>query len=128
DRFKGDDVLLVRDRIGEAVRRAREEHVPTLIEITTYRFRGHSMSDPGQYRTKEEIEEWRKSDPVPVARQKVLDWGTSETGLGAAEEAVKKEIEEAVQFAEESPPASIDDMMGATYAPGPLGGAEGGSR
>ena len=117
DRFKGDDVLLVRDRIGEAVRRAREEHVPTLIEITTYRFRGHSMSDPGQYRTKEEIEEWRKSDPVPVARQKLLDWGLPESDLGALEDEVKKEIEEAVQFADESPVASLDDMMGATYAP-----------
>jgi pyruvate dehydrogenase E1 component alpha subunit len=75
------------------------------------------MSDPGQYRTKEEIEEWRKSDPVPVARQKLLDWGSAESELGLLEDEVKKEIDEAVQFAEESPEANIDDMLGATYAP-----------
>ena len=64
DRFDGDDVLRVRDRIAEAVRRARNESLPTLVEIITYRFRGHSMSDAGHYRTKEEVEEWKKRDPI----------------------------------------------------------------
>jgi len=116
DRFKGDDVLTVRDRVGEAVRRAREEHVPTLIEITTYRFRGHSMSDPGQYRTKEEIEEWRKSDPVPSAHDRLMAMGMPETEMTALEDAVKREVDEAVEFAEQSPPANVDDMLGSTYA------------
>src|SRR5579864_8760320 len=55
DRFDGEDVIRVRDRVAEAVRRARNESLPTLIEIRTYRFRGHSMSDAGLYRTKEEV-------------------------------------------------------------------------
>src|SRR5438067_6745443 len=53
DRLIGDDVLRVRERVAEAVERARKEHHPTLIEVETYRFRGHSMSDPANYRTKE---------------------------------------------------------------------------
>jgi pyruvate dehydrogenase E1 component alpha subunit len=116
DRFGGEDVLRVRDRVGEAVRRAREEHVPTLIEINTYRFRGHSMSDPGQYRTKEEIEEWRKSDPVPVARGNLLTMGAAETEIEALEASCKKEVDEAVAFAEQSPLATAEDMMSSTYA------------
>jgi pyruvate dehydrogenase E1 component alpha subunit len=116
DRFDGEDVLRVRDRVGEAVRRAREEHVSTLIEIKTYRFRGHSMSDPGQYRTKDEIEEWRKRDPVPRARH-VLgeEMGVSEAELAALDERCKQEIDDAVRFAEESEPASEEDMLGSTY-------------
>lgn len=53
DRFDGDDVLRVRERIGEAVARARRDKTPTLVEVITYRFRGHSMSDPGNYRSKD---------------------------------------------------------------------------
>ncbi len=68
DRFDGEDVIRVRDRVAEAVRRARNESLPTLIEIRTYRFRGHSMSDAGLYRTKEEVEEWKKRDPVSFGR------------------------------------------------------------
>jgi pyruvate dehydrogenase E1 component alpha subunit len=117
DRFGGEDVLLVRDRIAEAARRAREEHIPTLIEIKTYRFRGHSMSDPGQYRTKEEIDEWRKRDPVPFARERLLGMGVAEPELTSLEDEVKREVDEAVSFAEESPPASEEDMTSSTYAP-----------
>ena len=72
DRFDGDDVIKVRDRIAEAVRRARYESQPTLIEIRCYRFRGHSMSDPGQYRTKEEVEECKKQRLPLRSRQQYL--------------------------------------------------------
>ena len=72
DRFDGDDVLRVKERIGEAVARARKDKTPTLVEVVTYRFRGHSMSDPGNYRTKDEIEEWKKRDAVPLARERLL--------------------------------------------------------
>ena len=70
DRFDGNDVIRVRDRIAEAVRRARYESQPTLIEIRCYRFRGHSMSDPGLYRTKEEVEEYKKQR-LPLHRPAV---------------------------------------------------------
>jgi pyruvate dehydrogenase E1 component alpha subunit len=105
DRFDGDDVVKVKRRIAEAVERARTTGEPTLVEVVTYRFRGHSMSDPGLYRTKEEVEEWRRRDPLNHTRQQLLDLGMPEAELGALEEDVRLEIEDAVRFAEESPAA-----------------------
>jgi len=105
DRFDGDDVVKVKRRIAEAVERARTTGEPTLVEVITYRFRGHSMSDPGLYRTKEEVEEWRRRDPLGRSRQRLLDLGMSEDELGALEDDVRAEIEDAVKFADESPPA-----------------------
>jgi pyruvate dehydrogenase E1 component alpha subunit len=106
DRFDGDDVLRVKARIAEAVQRARETSEPTMVEVRTYRFRGHSMSDPGQYRTKEEVEEWKKRDPVSIARRRLVEEASaSEDEIKSIEDRVKAEIEDAVRFAEESPPA-----------------------
>jgi pyruvate dehydrogenase E1 component alpha subunit len=105
DRFDGDDVVKVKRRIAEAVDRARTTGEPTLVEVVTYRFRGHSMSDPGLYRTKDEVEEWRRRDPLNRSRQRLLDLGFPESELAALEEDVKAEIEDAVKFAEESAPA-----------------------
>ena len=68
DRFDGDDVVKVKRRIAEAVERARTTGEPTLVEVVTYRFRGHSMSDPGLYRTKDEVEEWKRRDPLNRSR------------------------------------------------------------
>src|SRR5204862_1948349 len=64
DRFDGDDVVKVKRRIAEAVERARTTGEPTLVEVVTYRFRGHSMSDPGLYRTTDEVEGWKRRDPL----------------------------------------------------------------
>jgi pyruvate dehydrogenase E1 component alpha subunit len=102
DRFDGYDVLRVRDRVAEAVKRARYNSEPTLIEILCYRFRGHSMSDPGLYRTKEEIEEFKKRDCLSIARQYLEQWGVDEKEFTAIEESVKTEVEDAVKFADES--------------------------
>ncbi len=109
DRFDGDDVIKVKRRIAEAVERARETSEPTLVEVVTYRFRGHSMSDPGLYRTKEEVEEWRRRDPLNRARARLVDLGMSDEALAALEQDVKAEIEDAVRFSEDSPPA--DDYL-----------------
>jgi len=105
DRFDGDDVIKVKRRIGEAIERARTSGEPTLVEVVTYRFRGHSMSDPGLYRTKEEVEEWRRRDPLNRCRQRLVDLGMEDTALETLEADVKAEIEDAVAFAESSPPA-----------------------
>jgi pyruvate dehydrogenase E1 component alpha subunit len=105
DRFDGDDVIKVKRRIGEAIERARTTSEPTLVEVVTYRFRGHSMSDPGLYRTKEEVEEWRRRDPLGRCRQRLVDLGIKDAALDALETEVKAEIEDAVRFAEDSPPA-----------------------
>ena len=105
DRFDGDDVVKVKRRIAEAVERARTTSEPTLVEVVTYRFRGHSMSDPGLYRTKEEVEEWKRRDPLNGSRARLLTLGMPEAELDALEEDVRLEIEDAVKFAEESPAA-----------------------
>src|SRR3954462_5270377 len=105
DRCDGDDVVKVKPRIPEAVERARPTGEPTLVEVVTYRFRGHSMSDPGLYRTKDEVEEWRRRDPLNRSRARLVELGMSEDDLTALEDDVKAEIEDAVKFAEDSPPA-----------------------
>lgn len=106
DRFDGDDVIKVKRRVAAAVKRAREEGEPTLIEIRTYRFRGHSMSDPGLYRTKDEVEEQRQADPLRKTRVRLIEeCGVSEDAVKELEADVKREIQESVRFAEDSPPA-----------------------
>ena len=111
DRFEGDDALVVRDRIAQAVERARAGGGPTLVEIVTYRFRGHSMSDPGKYRTTEEVEERKqKADPVRIARARLLSLGATEEELSRIDAEVEAEIAEALRFAEESPPATEESM------------------
>jgi len=105
DRFDGDDVIKVKRRIAEAVERARTTGEPTLVEVVTYRFRGHSMSDPGLYRTKDEVEEWKRRDPLGKARAHLLELGLAPERLDDLEADVKAEIEDAVKFAEDSEPA-----------------------
>jgi pyruvate dehydrogenase E1 component alpha subunit len=117
DRFDGDDVLRVRERIAEAVARARQTQQPTLVEVITYRFRGHSMSDPGNYRTKDEIEEWKKRDAVPLARERLhKEYGVSEDELLSLEAHIKADVQEAARFADSSPPADEKDMWSSVYA------------
>ncbi len=118
DRFEGHDVLQVKERIGQAVARARSGGGPTLIEIRTYRFRGHSMSDPGKYRTSEEVEERKqKHDPVRVARQRLLDAGVSEDALGRVDTEVEDEVQDAIRFADESEPAKMESVWQYITAP-----------
>src|SRR5689334_4621007 len=105
DRFDRHDVVKVKRRIGEAIERARTTSEPTLVEVVTYRFRGHSMSDPGLYRTQGEVEDWRRRDPLGRCRQRLVDLGFANKALEDLEGDVKAEIDDAVKFAEESPPA-----------------------
>ncbi len=115
DRFDGEDVIRVHDRVAEAVRRARNESIPTLIEIRTYRFRGHSMSDAGLYRTKEEVEEWKRRDPISYGRELLVRAKVDEKDIVAIEQKVAEEIEEAVKFAEESPELAYERLAEFTY-------------
>jgi pyruvate dehydrogenase E1 component alpha subunit len=116
DRFFADDVLEVERRIGEAVQRAREQSLPTLVEVRTYRFRGHSMSDPAKYRTKDELEEHKKKDPLARARAKLAGEGYPEARLKELEEAVEAEVAEAVKFANEAPEPDASVLEATTYA------------
>jgi pyruvate dehydrogenase E1 component alpha subunit len=115
DRFFARDVFEVEARVGEAVERARSSNQPTLIEARTYRFRGHSMSDPGKYRTPAEIEEHKKNDTLVQARSALLAGGAGEK-LAELETEVEREIEDAVRFAEESPEPTVDLLEPTTYA------------
>jgi pyruvate dehydrogenase E1 component alpha subunit len=115
DRFFAEDVLSVQDRIAEAVKRAREESLPTLVEVRTYRFRGHSMSDPAKYRTQAELEEHKKRDPIVIARAKLLSMGLVESRIKKIEDDVEGEITAAIRFAEESPEPDASILEATTY-------------
>jgi pyruvate dehydrogenase E1 component alpha subunit len=116
DRFFGDDVLEVEHRIGEAVKRAREQSLPSLIEIRTYRFRGHSMSDPAKYRTQAELDEHKKRDPLHRARTLLVDRGIGDARLDGLEKAVEVEIAEALEFANESAEPTVAELGPSTYS------------
>jgi pyruvate dehydrogenase E1 component alpha subunit len=94
----------VHKAIERAVKRGREKGGPTFLEVKTYRYRGHSMSDPAKYRTKEEVEEYKDKDPINQVLKTIMDnkWAT-EADIEAINEKVRLEVEESVKFAEESP-------------------------
>jgi pyruvate dehydrogenase E1 component alpha subunit len=116
----GMDLLTVRGALGEAIDRARKEKRPSLIEAETYRYRGHSMSDPGKYRTREEVEGMMKYDPLFLWSRRLLDqerFGQSE--LDAADKEVLAQVEEAARFAEESPLPSAESLYEDVYVRSP---------
>lgn len=103
--------------IERAVRRAREGGGPTFLEIKTYRYRGHSMSDPAKYRTKEEVEEYKEKDPIAQVLKTITEnnWATEEQ-IEQINEKVKAEVDESVKFAEESPFPDDSELYGDIYA------------
>jgi pyruvate dehydrogenase E1 component alpha subunit len=114
DRFFAEDVLQVKARMEEAVARARTEQEPTLVEIRTYRYRGHSMSDPGKYRTKEELEERKAKDPMLRARAALEGQGYLKR-IEAIEAEVEATVEDAVKFADESAEPGPELLEQTTY-------------
>ena len=106
----------VHTAIAKACAHCREGNGPYLLEIKTYRYRGHSMSDPQKYRTKEEVEEYKQQDPIEGVRQIILKnkW-SSEAELEKWDDEVKKEVEEAVKFAENSPLPTADELYTDVY-------------
>jgi len=116
DRFFADDVLEVERRIGEAVQRAREQSMPTLVEVRTYRYRGHSMSDPAKYRTQAELDEHKKRDSLLRARASLTEQGYAESRLDALEKSVEAEVADGLKFASESPDPGLDILESTTYS------------
>ena len=99
----GMSVEAVHDAVSRAADRARKGDGPTFLEFRTYRYRGHSMSDPQKYRSKEEVEEYKQQDPIEAVRKVILENEfATEDDLAAIEAAIKKTVLDAVQFAEES--------------------------
>ncbi|MCO5235175.1 MAG: pyruvate dehydrogenase (acetyl-transferring) E1 component subunit alpha [Chitinophagaceae bacterium] len=102
--------------VDRAVKRAREGGGPTLIEVKTYRYKGHSMSDPAKYRTKEEVEEYKQRDPIDYAKDTLTgSFGVTEDEIEAINARVKQEVEESVKFAEESPWPDADELLKDVY-------------
>jgi hypothetical protein len=101
------------------VRCAREERKPQLVEAVTYRFRGHSMADPEEYRTKEEVEEWRKRDPIETFGKRLVDESVlSENDLEKLNEEAMATVDEAVKFADKSPFPDLDSLYDHVYVYG----------
>lgn len=100
----GMDVEIVHEAVSRAAERARKGDGPTFLEFKTYRYRGHSMSDPQKYRTKEEVAEWKLRDPIELIKDRILtNKIATQEELDAIDERVKKQVDDAVKFAEESP-------------------------
>ncbi len=100
----GMDPVAVHNAMDEALQRARAGEGPTFLEMRTYRYRGHSMSDPAKYRTKEELEEYKAKDPIEQVREVILaEKYADEAWITEIEEKVKGIVDESVKFAEESP-------------------------
>ncbi len=106
----------VHDAVARAVKRAREKGGPTLLEIKTYRYKGHSMSDPQKYRTKEELEEYKEKDPINhVLKVLTEDYKTPESEIEEIKERVKTVVEDCVKFAEDSPWPNDDELLKDVY-------------
>lgn len=105
------------EAMKEAVERARKGDGPTFLEVRTYRYRGHSMSDPAKYRTKEEVEEYKNRDPLEVTRQKLLDLKfLTQEDLDAMEARIHDVVVGSVTFAENSPYPSAEELYSDVYA------------
>src|ERR1043165_3183012 len=110
----GQDVFAVREAMKECVDRARTEAAPTLLEVRTYRFMGHSMSDAvsGTYRPKSELEEWQKRDPIVLLRMQMQENGElADDQMHALDEQIKKEVQDAWDFADNSPEPPLEALF-----------------
>ena len=113
----GMDVLAVRAATERAVERARKQYLPTLLEVRTYRFMGHSMSDPGNYRTRAEIEKHQERDPLKLFSDKLkADRIVNDNELVEMDGRIREVVEHAARFAEESPFPAPEELYTDIYA------------
>jgi pyruvate dehydrogenase E1 component alpha subunit len=118
-RCDGMDVLDTYRVVCEAVARVREQRRPLLIEAVTYRFRGHSMADPEQYRSKEEVAQWRERDPIPAFGERLIADGVIDEAARAQIDAdAIARVDAAVQFAEDSPYPAPETLYDDVYVLG----------
>jgi pyruvate dehydrogenase E1 component alpha subunit len=116
ERIDGMDVIAVRDAVAEGVRRAREEQRPTIVEVITYRYRGHSAADPEVYREREEVEEWRQRDPIESFARRCVDAGVlGEREVREVRDKAEAVVTEAVEFADASPEPALDTLYESLY-------------
>lgn len=116
DKIDGMTPESVHDAVARAVKRAREGDGPTLLEMKTYRYKGHSVSDPQKYRSKEEVEEYKDQDPIIKVASTILDNGfATQMELDAINARVNAIVDESVKFAEESPWPDDSEVLKDVY-------------
>jgi pyruvate dehydrogenase E1 component alpha subunit len=116
----GMDILAMRQAVDEAIQLARKEKRPTLIEAETYRYRGHSMSDPGKYRTKEEVESMMRHDPILQFGKWLIEKERfTQADLDALDREIIAQIDDAQQFVEKSPDPTPESLYEDVYVKSP---------
>ena len=115
-RCDGMDVLDVHSVVTDALKTARDDRQPQLVEAVTYRYRGHSMADPEEYRSKEEVEEWRERDPIKAFAKRLVDEGVmSDEDVEKFDQQAIERVDEAVKFADASPFPDLDSLYDDIY-------------
>ena len=116
DAIDGMTAESVHEGVLRAVKRAREKGGPTLLEIKTYRYKGHSISDPGKYRSKEELEEYKGKDPIQQMLKTIYENKfATEEAIKTIDARVEKAVAESVKFAEESPWPDNSEVLKDVY-------------
>ena len=111
EQVDGMDVLTVRNAARQAIDYIRDGNGPYILEVKTYRYRGHSMSDPAKYRTKDEVNQYKQDhDPIQSVKAMLLEKGVSEDDIKAVDKDIKSIVNEAAQFAQESPEPHADEL------------------
>jgi pyruvate dehydrogenase E1 component alpha subunit len=116
DKLDGMTPEIVHEGVARAVKRARDGEGPTLLEMKTYRYRGHSVSDPQKYRTKDEVEEYKDQDPIIKVRKTILENNfATEATLQEIDEKINGIVEASVKFAEDSPWPDDNEVLKDVY-------------
>jgi pyruvate dehydrogenase E1 component alpha subunit len=116
DKLDGMTPEIVHEGVARAVKRARDGEGPTLLEMKTYRYRGHSVSDPQKYRTKDEVEEYKDQDPIIKVRKTILENNfATEAALQEIDEKINGIVEASVKFAEDSPWPDDNEVLKDVY-------------
>jgi pyruvate dehydrogenase E1 component alpha subunit len=116
-RVDGMDVLKVHEAAKEAIDYIRENSDPYFLEVTTYRYRGHSMGDPERYRKQEEVKKWQETDPIGIFRKHLIEKKSATAkALDEIDARVDEEVNKAVEFAETSPEPALEDLFKDIYA------------
>ncbi len=125
ERIDGNDVLAVRDAVREAAHIARTQHQPSLIEAVSYRFRGHSVVDPDRYRDQAEVKAGRDHDPIGAYASRLMDAGIlNEEKVREIDAQAQRDVDAAVQFADQSKDPLLDGLFDFIYAPDDTAGRE----
>ncbi len=117
DKVDGMSAEAVHEAIARAIKRCREGGGPTLLEMKTYRYKGHSISDPQKYRTKEEVDEYRSKDPIGILKESIKENKfATDKDLEEIDSRINVVVENSVKFAEESPFPDANELLGDVYA------------